>query len=403
MPRQRSGFTHFKSYGSRSRREKRLKGQDEDEEGSREGEELKLRETDIRQKDEKSSKNGQNQARNEKAWKRQRDSLNLPDHRIHKDRDGDALFQLKSDSLPHAHAQTTKTYYKHRDSRIMKAQELKTKTSAQTQIYKIFLQRYQVYQGRLLASFQDDAKYEHVGQDTRSQASVVCEEACLAEVHYCSWEHAEHILRMANRRRSKKITEVDRFHSFLSGLLKVEEDSFLDSCCHLLRVLKPSTFGIPLYRAFIPASTKARLIMRSRLVEVEARWVSGVFSGVVVVIVETVIGGNSFALEPGIGTGLIIAGPIDGATDCANMDTIMLRWGSKSSWGECCIAKSRIICDNTNRNTMLSEAQRVSLRITSGMRVEKQAGARLSKITNDRGGVPRIKVDSRGSVPRYPP
>ncbi|GKA79852.1 hypothetical protein Tco_0786448 [Tanacetum coccineum] len=96
-------------------------------------------------------------------------SLNLPDHRIHKDGDGDASFQLESDSLPHAHAQTTKTYYKHQDSRIMKAQELKTKTSAQTLIYKIFLQRYQVYQGRLLASFQDDAKYEHVGQDTRSQ------------------------------------------------------------------------------------------------------------------------------------------------------------------------------------------------------------------------------------------
>ncbi|GJR55317.1 hypothetical protein Tco_1405838 [Tanacetum coccineum] len=89
--------------------------------------------------------------------------------RIHKDGDGDASFQLKSDSLPHAHAQTTKTFYKHQDSKIMKAQELKTKTSAQTLIYKIFLQRYQVYQGRLLASFQDDAKYEHVGQDTRSQ------------------------------------------------------------------------------------------------------------------------------------------------------------------------------------------------------------------------------------------
>ncbi|GKC27903.1 hypothetical protein Tco_1035197 [Tanacetum coccineum] len=29
--------------------------------------------------------------------------------------------------------------------------------------------RYQVYQERLLASFQNDAKYEHVGQDTRSQ------------------------------------------------------------------------------------------------------------------------------------------------------------------------------------------------------------------------------------------
>ncbi|GJR62731.1 hypothetical protein Tco_1504893 [Tanacetum coccineum] len=104
------------------------------------------------------------------SWKPcQGDSLNLPDHRIHKDGDGDASFQLKSDSLPHAHAQTTKTFYKHQDSRIMKAQELKTKTSAQTLIYKIFLQRYQVYQGRLLASFQDDAKYEHVSQDTRSQ------------------------------------------------------------------------------------------------------------------------------------------------------------------------------------------------------------------------------------------
>ncbi|GJV05122.1 hypothetical protein Tco_1338691 [Tanacetum coccineum] len=104
------------------------------------------------------------------SWKPcQGDSLNLPDHKIHKDGDGDASFQLKSDSLPHAHAQTTKTFYKHQDSRIMKAQELKTKTSAQTLIYKIFLQRYQVYQGRLLASFQDDAKYEHVGQDTRSQ------------------------------------------------------------------------------------------------------------------------------------------------------------------------------------------------------------------------------------------
>ncbi|GJX47351.1 retrovirus-related pol polyprotein from transposon TNT 1-94 [Tanacetum coccineum] len=44
------------------------------------------------------------------------------------------VFQLKSDSLPHAHAQTTKTYYKHQDSRIMKAQELKTKTSANSDI-----------------------------------------------------------------------------------------------------------------------------------------------------------------------------------------------------------------------------------------------------------------------------
>ncbi|GJU04706.1 hypothetical protein Tco_1121136 [Tanacetum coccineum] len=57
----------------------------------------------------------------------------------YKDGDGDASFQLESDSLPHAHAQTTKTYYKHQDSRIMKVQELKTNTSAQTLIYKIFI------------------------------------------------------------------------------------------------------------------------------------------------------------------------------------------------------------------------------------------------------------------------
>ncbi|GJW52262.1 ribonuclease H-like domain-containing protein [Tanacetum coccineum] len=83
------------------------------------------------------------------------------------DGDGDASFQLKSDSLSHAHAQSTMTFYKHQDSRIMKAQELKTKTSANSDIKdnssEIKLR------GRLLASFQDDAKYEHVGQDTRSQ------------------------------------------------------------------------------------------------------------------------------------------------------------------------------------------------------------------------------------------
>ncbi|GJR06924.1 retrovirus-related pol polyprotein from transposon TNT 1-94 [Tanacetum coccineum] len=77
-------------------------------------------------------------------------------------------FQLKSDSSPLAHAQTTKTYYKHQDSRIKKAQELKTKTSANSDKQDVPL-RFQVYQGRLSVSFQDDAKYEHVGQDTRSQ------------------------------------------------------------------------------------------------------------------------------------------------------------------------------------------------------------------------------------------
>ncbi|GKA27738.1 hypothetical protein Tco_0713906 [Tanacetum coccineum] len=77
------------------------------------------------------------------------------------------LISAESDSLPHAHGQTIKTYNKHQDSRIKKAQEFKTKTSANSDIQDLPL-RYQVYEGRLLASFHD-AKYEHVGQDTRSQ------------------------------------------------------------------------------------------------------------------------------------------------------------------------------------------------------------------------------------------
>ncbi|GJY43057.1 hypothetical protein Tco_0431270 [Tanacetum coccineum] len=47
---------------------------------------------------------------------------------------GGIPFQLKSDLLPHAHAQTTKTYYNHQDLRIKKAQDSKTKTFANSDI-----------------------------------------------------------------------------------------------------------------------------------------------------------------------------------------------------------------------------------------------------------------------------
>nr|GEU42144.1 hypothetical protein [Tanacetum cinerariifolium] len=78
-----------------------------------------------------------------------------------------SLIPSESDLLPHAHAQTTKTYYKHQDSRIKKAQELKTKTFANSDIKDPSSET--KLQGRLLAIFQDDAKYEHVGQVIRSQ------------------------------------------------------------------------------------------------------------------------------------------------------------------------------------------------------------------------------------------
>nr|GEU58770.1 hypothetical protein [Tanacetum cinerariifolium] len=80
---------------------------------------------------------------------------------------GGIPFQLKLDSLPHAHAQTTKTYYGHQDSRIKKAQVLKTKTSANSHIKDNSSKT--KLRGRLLESLKEDAKYEHVGQDTRSQ------------------------------------------------------------------------------------------------------------------------------------------------------------------------------------------------------------------------------------------
>ncbi|GJZ35565.1 hypothetical protein Tco_0581382 [Tanacetum coccineum] len=85
--------------------------------------------------------------------------LNLPDHRYK--RRCCSLIPAESDSLPHAHTQATKTYYKHQDSRINKAQELNTKTSANSDIQDL-PKSYQDYQdndcqGILLASFQDDA------------------------------------------------------------------------------------------------------------------------------------------------------------------------------------------------------------------------------------------------------
>nr|GEX94590.1 retrovirus-related Pol polyprotein from transposon TNT 1-94 [Tanacetum cinerariifolium] len=78
-----------------------------------------------------------------------------------------SLILAESDSSPHAHAQTTKTYQASRFKN-QESSNIKTTNSANSDKQDLPL-RYQVYQGRLLASFQDDAKYGHVGQDTRSQ------------------------------------------------------------------------------------------------------------------------------------------------------------------------------------------------------------------------------------------
>nr|GEV89951.1 hypothetical protein [Tanacetum cinerariifolium] len=66
--------------------------------------------------------------------------LNLPDH---------SLIPAEFNSLPHAHAQATKTYNMHQDPRIKKAQELKTKTSA-TLIFKIFLKDIKIIKTKII-------------------------------------------------------------------------------------------------------------------------------------------------------------------------------------------------------------------------------------------------------------
>ncbi|GKA83491.1 hypothetical protein Tco_0805086 [Tanacetum coccineum] len=82
--------------------------------------------------------------------------LNLPDHQdSYKDLIWRHLIPAELDSLPHAHAQSTKTYYKHQDSSIKKAQVLKTKTFVNSDIKDNSSET--KLQGRLLASFQNDA------------------------------------------------------------------------------------------------------------------------------------------------------------------------------------------------------------------------------------------------------
>nr|GEV06172.1 integrase, catalytic region, zinc finger, CCHC-type, peptidase aspartic, catalytic [Tanacetum cinerariifolium] len=98
------------------------------------------------------------------SWKPyQGDSLNLPDHRIR--RRCCSLIPSDSDSTPHAHAQTTKSYKASRFKN-QESSNIKTKIFANSDI-QYLPSRYQVYKRRLLARFQDDVKYEHGGQDTR--------------------------------------------------------------------------------------------------------------------------------------------------------------------------------------------------------------------------------------------
>ncbi|GJS78261.1 hypothetical protein Tco_0728142 [Tanacetum coccineum] len=105
------------------------------------------------------------------SWKPcQGDSLNLPDHRIWR---SDASFQLKSDSLPHAHAQTTKIIsIKHQIQESWKAQLIKDTVHPHKPDIQDLPSQYQVYQGDMLAIFQDDAKLIAVDGWTGRNADI---------------------------------------------------------------------------------------------------------------------------------------------------------------------------------------------------------------------------------------
>ncbi|GJR50376.1 retrovirus-related pol polyprotein from transposon TNT 1-94 [Tanacetum coccineum] len=101
--------------------------------------------------------------------------LNLPDH--------SNLTPAESNSLPQAHAQATKTYNKHQDSRIKKAPELKTKTSA-TLIFKIFLEVLGlpslVYSKDKLCSACEKGKHKRASFKTKQNFSI---KKCLHLLH----------------------------------------------------------------------------------------------------------------------------------------------------------------------------------------------------------------------------
>ncbi|GJV92992.1 putative reverse transcriptase domain-containing protein [Tanacetum coccineum] len=151
---------------------------------------------------------------------------------------------LKSDSLPHAHAHSTKTFYKHQDSRIMKAQELKIKTSANSDINdnssEIKLR------GRLLESFQDDAR-----TDT-------------------SLNHPNPVLAIKGNHDQGNNGNQARDSAFNIGIAKAQQDpnfktstlSFID---HLLPVVNPG------YETEIASGLKAvtNMIVRGSRFELE--------------------------------------------------------------------------------------------------------------------------------------
>ncbi|GKC65685.1 hypothetical protein Tco_1098283, partial [Tanacetum coccineum] len=61
-----------------------------------------------------------------------------------------SLTPVESDSLPHAHAQAIKTYYKHEDSSINKAKDQSETKTSTTLIFKIFLKDIKIIKTKIV-------------------------------------------------------------------------------------------------------------------------------------------------------------------------------------------------------------------------------------------------------------
>nr|GEW71298.1 hypothetical protein [Tanacetum cinerariifolium] len=155
----------------------------------------------------------------------------------------------ESDSSPHAHAQSTKTYYKHHDSRIKKAQDLNTKTFANSDIQDLPL-RYQDYQGRLLASFQEDAKDYGVPTLTTLRPQQMCLKVWLMRTSLTFLIQKEGLMSQMFLHLTKRISQVGKlalrlkFNAFKSLEGEKVNGTFTRLTC-LLNDLENNGVSIP--------------------------------------------------------------------------------------------------------------------------------------------------------------
>ncbi|GJZ17791.1 hypothetical protein Tco_0553914 [Tanacetum coccineum] len=134
-----------------------------------------------------------------------------------------SLIPADSDSLPHVHAHTTKTCYKHQDSRIKKAQVLKTKTFANSDIKDPSSET--KLPGRLLKSFQDDANENDSGFLQNANASLTQElKECKSNL-----EETTRTIRESNSTRDScvislqnKEIELEKYKTYLNRTTKYD-------------------------------------------------------------------------------------------------------------------------------------------------------------------------------------